>query len=371
MEISEHLLLEELTIKESRIRDLADKLNLDGICLFKYMNYAWFTGGGTNRVVTGSERGCSVLLILKDKKYVFAPRNEIARITAEQVNGQGFEAVTYEWFSNPVKAIQEVVGDAKIGSDVPIPGMECISDDIDRLRFSLTEAEVLKAKKVAQICSDETAALIVGVKPGTTEEQMVAELSSRILNHGVRPAVLLIGTDDRLFTCRHPVATDKPLEKYGLISLVGEKWGVHITLTRSFYIGTLPHELKEKQTKVNQVDAVMMANTIFGKESDLAFVAGKKEYTKLGYPDEWLLHHQGGAIGYASREFRAAERNEIVRENQMFGWNPTIQGTKSESTILVQKTGAPLILDSVPQWWPTQGVEINGNIYKRPVILER
>jgi Xaa-Pro dipeptidase len=83
MEISEHLLLEELTIKESRIRDLADKLNLDGICLFKYMNYAWFTGGGTNRVVTGSERGCSVLLILKDKKYVFAPRNEIARNSRE------------------------------------------------------------------------------------------------------------------------------------------------------------------------------------------------------------------------------------------------------------------------------------------------
>jgi len=371
MEINEHLLQEELKIKEKRILDLAAKLNLDGICLFKYMNYAWFTGGGTNRVVTGSERGCSILLILKDKKYVFAPRNEIERITTEQVHGQGFEPVTYDWFSNPVQAVKQVVGEAKIGSDVPIAGMECISDDIDRLRFSLTEAEVLKAKEIAKICSDETAAFIAGVKPGITEQQMVAELSGRLLWQGIRPAVLLIGTDERVFTCRHPVVTDKKLERYGLVSLVGEKWGVHITLTRSFYLGNLPQDLVEKQLKVNQVDAVMIANTILWQESDLAFQAGKKEYAKLGYPDEWKLHHQGGAIGYASREFRAAERSEIVRENQMFGWNPTLQGTKSESTILVQKAGIPLILDTVPKWWPTQEIEVNGNIITRPLILEK
>lgn len=370
MEINKQLLQEELTIKEKRVRDLAAKLDLDGICLFKYMNYAWFTGGGTNRVVTGSERGCSILLIMKDKKYVFAPRNEIERITSEQVNGQGFEPVTYDWFSNPVQAVKEVIGEAKIGSDVPISGMECISDDIDPLRFSLTESEVLKAKEIAQICSEETAALIGGVKPGITEQQMFAELSGRLLWQGIRPAVLLIGTDARLFTCRHPVVTHKELERYGLVSLVGEKWGIHITLTRSFYFGVLPQELREKQAKVNRVDAAMMANTILGKESDLAFTACKKEYAELGYPDEWKLHHQGGAIGYASREFRAGERSETVQKNQMFGWNPTIQGTKSESTLLIDAEGKPLILDKVPQWWSTMKIDVNGHSIMRPLILE-
>ncbi|NLT94311.1 MAG: peptidase M24 [Clostridia bacterium] len=371
MVISEHLLKEELSIKEQRVRALADKLNLDGICLFKFMNYAWFTGGGTNRVVTGSERGCSVLLILKDKKYVFAPRNEIDRITEEQVKGQGFEPVTYDWFTGHVQAIKEVVGDAKIGSDVPVPGMECISDEIDCLRFSLTEAEVLKAQEIARIISEETASYIAGLKAGITEEQMVAELSGRILYYGVKPAVLLIGTDERLLTCRHPVVTEKPLKKYGLISLVGEKWGLHVTLTRSFYLGTAPQDLVEKQLKVNQVDAEMIAHTVLGRESDWAFEAGKRKYAQLGYPEEWKLHHQGGAIGYAPREFRANERNEIVQENQMFGWNPTIQGTKSESTILVQREGQPLILDTVPKWWPVQEIEVNGYIIKRPLILEK
>ncbi|MFZ5943993.1 MAG: M24 family metallopeptidase [Bacillota bacterium] len=370
MEISQTLLQEELIIKEQRVKNLAEKLGFDGICLFKYMNYAWFTGGGTNRVVTGSERGCSILLIMKDKKYVFAPRNEIERITNEQVKGQGFEPVTYDWFSNPVQAIKEVAGTAKIASDVPIPGMDSISDDIDTLRFSLTEAEVQKATTVAQICSNETAAVIAGVKAGISEQQLAAELSGRLLYSGVRPAVLLIGFDQRVFGCRHPVLTDTKLSQYGLISLVGEKWGIHITLTRSFYLGSVPQELAQKQLKVNEVDAVMIANTIAGQESDLAFIEGKKKYAELGYPEEWKLHHQGGAIGYGPREFRAAERNEIVRENQMFGWNPTIQGTKSESTILVQKEGTPLILDTLPKWWPTAVVEVKDSKIVRPLILE-
>jgi len=371
MEINQQLMKEELKIKEQRIRGLSNKLNLDGICLFKFMNYAWFTGGGTNRVVTGSERGCSILLILKDKKYVFAPRNEIERITIEQVYGQGFEPVTYDWFSSPMKAIKEVVGEAKIGSDVLVPGMECRSDDIDRLRFSLTEAEILKARKIAMVCSEETVSLCARVKPDITEQQMAAALSESLLYQGVRPAVLLIGFDERAFTCRHPVLTGMKLANYGIVSLVGEKWGIHVTLTRSFYIGNMPLELKEKQFKVNQVEAVMIANTFLGKESDLAFEEGKQEYAKLGYPKEWKMHHQGGPIGYGPREFRAGERSEPVQESQMFGWNPTLQGTKSESTFLVQKEGGPLILDTVPKWWPTSTIDIKGTKITRPLILER
>lgn len=370
MSLNEQLLKQEINIKEHRINFLADKLGLDGICLFKFMNYAWFTGGGTNRVVTGSERGCSILLVLEGKKYVFAPCNEIARITTEQVAGQNYEPITYDWFENPVNELKKIIGDKKVGSDVPVPGLENISDEIDRLRFSLTETEVLKAKEIAQICSTETANFCANVKPGVTEQQMFAELSARLLNQGVRPAVLLIGTDERNFTCRHPVVTDKKLERYGLVSLVGEKWGIHITLTRSFYFGKLPQDLQEKQLKVNQVDAVMIANTVAGEYSDQGFEAGKKAFAHSGYPDEWKLHHQGGAIGYGPREFRAGERNEIVQVNQMFGWNPTLQGTKSESTILVKEKGTFEILDSVPQWWPTTSCEVEGQSIIRPLILE-
>jgi len=367
--ISGQLLKEELTIKEERVEKLAIELGLEGICLFKYMNYAWFTGGGTNRVITGSERGCSFVLFLNGKKFVFAPRNEIERITSEQVSGQSFEPITYDWFANPIHTIKEFIGDKKVGSDVPISGLEFISDEIDRLRFSLTTAEISKAKEISEICSREMAALCTDVKPGSSEQQIVARLSSRLLEYGVRPAVLLVGVDERISTCRHPVATDKKLKKYGLVSLVGEKWGLHITLTRAFYLGRIPKELKEKQEYVTQIEAKMIANTVIGNDLETIFDINKKEFARFGYKEEWKMHHQGGPIGYGPREFRVGERNEKIQENQMFGWNPTLQGTKSEGTILVRKHGIPLILDTVPKWWPTNKIEINGTLIERPMIL--
>ena len=54
--------------KVGRLEKLMKEKGLDGICLFKFMNYAWLSAGGSNRVVTGSERGCSVLVVMGDGK---------------------------------------------------------------------------------------------------------------------------------------------------------------------------------------------------------------------------------------------------------------------------------------------------------------
>lgn len=355
--------------KVTRLEKLMAEKGLDGICLFKFMNYSWLSAGGTNRVVTGSERGCSVLVVMSDgKKYVAAPANEISRITQEETVGLGFEAITFPWYHNVAEKISKTVAGKKLGSDVPIPGMECISDDIDRLRFNLTIWEQTKAKELAGICSDEMAALCAGLQPGLSEQQIAAELSSRLLSKGVKPAVLLIGVDERLGYCRHPIVTDKKLSNYGLVSLVGEKAGLHVTLTRSVHFGPIPAELKEKHRKACIVDVEMCEATKAGAAVDDIFALCKDTYAEVGFPGEWELHHQGGAIGYASREYRAGERKELVVAGQMFGWNPTVQGAKSEETILVNTAGQPEVITSTPAWWPKEKFGKQG--IERPLILE-
>lgn len=54
---------------------------------------------------------------------------------------------------------------------------------------------------------------------------------------------------------------------------------------------------------------------------------------------------------------------------QVYVWNPSITGTKSEDTILVTEQGCQ-ILTKIKDW-ATIPVEINGQAFFRPAILER
>ncbi len=369
----DQLLKDEIAEKELRVQQLLAAKSLAGVCFFKFMNFSWFTGGGTNRVVTGSEAGCAVILFLENRKYLISPSNEIERIMTEQVADQGFEPVTYYWYEKPIDLIRKLAGDKKLGTDLAQPGMELLGLELDRLRFSLTAGEIVKARELAEICSGAVAQGCLSVQSGITEYEIAAGVSQDLLAQGVRPAVMLVGTDQRVFTCRHPVPTAKKLDKYCLISIVGEKYGLHMTLTRSVHLGQLPAELIERMLKVIEVEAAMLVNTKLGTNSEVAFRAGVAAFAKVGYPDEWRNHHQGGAVGYGPREYRAGEgRVEEIYPNQMFGWNPTLQGTKSEETVLVQGNGAPAILTSVPKGWPVVTVSpAPGVTWERPLILER
>lgn len=352
--------------------DLADRLGLDGVCLSRAINFAWFTAGGNNRVVTGSETGAAALVILGAKKYIVAPKNEIERFMEEQVPDLGFEPWTYEWYESREKAIIELVSTCKIGTDIPMGGWPVLGADLNRLRYSLTEEEIARAREIGAICSRELAATCVTLVPGMTEWEIQAELTCRLLKYGVRPAVLLVGTDERAYKHRHPVPTDKKLDKYAVIGLVGEKGGLHLAVTRSVYLGRVPDHLRRLYDVALKVEAAFLQASLVGADSQLIFDQGRAAYAAAGFPDEWQRHHQGGAIGYAPREYRAGEgAGETIQPNQMLAWNPTVQGTKCEDTVLVKDGGDLEFLTSVPGWWPGEKVNIGRQEVSRPLILER
>ena len=81
------------------------------------------------------------------------------------------------------------------------------------------------------------------------------------------------------------------------------------------------------------------------------------------------LHHQGGAAGYEPREYLGTpSAQDVVAAGQVFAWNPSITGVKSEDSILVG-TGGNEVLTEIPSW-PTLSIEVDGHTWKRPAILE-
>ena len=102
----------------------------------------------------------------------------------------------------------------------------------------------------------------------------------------------------------------------------------------------------------------MILGTRPGTTAGEVLAAAQRAYARVGFPDEWRLHHQGGAIGYQPREYNAFPGSpEVILANQAFAWNPSICGTKSEDTILAGPAG-PEVLTCASGDWPAVEIEV-------------
>ena len=94
----------------------------------------------------------------------------------------------------------------------------------------------------------------------------------------------------------------------------------------------------------------------------------KKWFAENGFAGELESHHQGGAIGYAEREWIATPgSHEIVHDRQAFAWNPIVQGTLSFDTFLVYKDRVENLNDV--SGWPTLPIKIGTALINLPDIL--
>lgn len=207
-----------------------------------------------------------------------------------------------------------------------------------------------------------------GGMAGMTEYEVDAVLSKKILEQGITPVVILVAGDDRNFHYRHPVPNKHKVFKFTKLVYCARKWGLITALTRSIYFGEIPEDIMSIQRSGNYVDVVFHADTKPGIAIGQVFNEAQKAYAQIGYPNEWKNHHQGGAIGYEAREYTAtAESQKTINLNQAFAWNPSIQGNKSEDTILLTEAGLEVITDTGN--WPSMNFDYAGKTYIRPDIL--
>ena len=65
----------------------------------------------------------------------------------------------------------------------------------------------------------------------------------------------------------------------------------------------LTKELKKQYRDNVEIDCTMIHSSRPGNTFSQALEAGKAAYERLGYGAEFDLHHQGGPIGYAPRDY--------------------------------------------------------------------
>jgi antitoxin VapB len=273
------------------------------------------------------------------------------------------------WYG-PDFTIAELTRGFKLGADGAYPGATDLSYELARLRAHLTPAEGERLRTLGRLCAQAMDRAIREVRPGLTEYEIAAILARETLARGAQPIVNLVATDERVFKFRHPLPTDKKLERYAMLVLCGRKWGLVCSITRLVYFGRLPDDVRRKADACARIDATFTAATVPAQTLGEIMKRAVATYAETGFANEWQLHHQGGPAGYEPREFLATPNApDVVALGQAYAWNPSITGTKSEDTILVGATENEIL--TTISGWPMLSVTLaDGRTIERPAILE-
>jgi Xaa-Pro aminopeptidase len=344
-----------------KVRTLLSDKNLKGILVESQANFSWLTRGGRSFIGLNSEAACASLLVTQDNFYLLSSNIEAQRLLSEEIVPE-IEQFVFPWYEDllRIEKIKRICGSTEL--------VKTDGDFVQSFQYFRTVLDE-EQKNTYRYMAPRVAAILeetaLGLRPGTTELETAGILSAKLWPLKIEPVTLLIAFDDRISNWRHPLPTDNILKKRAMLSLAVRYKGLFISATRQVCFGKSLVELELKHRAVCQIEADIIRATKPEVPMEDLFHVLVDSYKKNGYPDEWQNHHQGGLTGYLSRESKAMPGNKLlVEDNQAFAWNPTIRGTKSEDTIVVE-SGKPDFVTHTGKWQYAQY-----NDLPRPIIIE-
>jgi len=359
----------EFEQKQAHVQALLEREDLQALLLQRVSSFAWATCGAASYVNTAATDGAASLLITPSGRYLLTNNIEATRLDQEErLTEQGWEFWAIPWHE-AYTAVADLTRGLRFAADGPYPGARDLGLEIGRMRAALTPQEGDRFRILGRLCAEAMQAAAMAARPGQTEHEIAGRLALEAERRGVQAIVNLVASDDRVFSFRHPLPTQRKLERHLMLVLCGRRWGLVCSITRLVYFGRLPLDLRRKAEAVARVDATLIAATRPGRILGEVLQQGLAAYAESGYPEEWQHHHQGGPAGYEPREIVATPHSpEVVGAGQVFAWNPSIRGTKSEDSVLITET-EPEVLTAIAGW-PTVEIAMDGRRFQRPAILE-
>ena len=370
----------ETAEKLARVRAYLKQHKLEGIVLGTRANWAWLTGGGDGHIVSQTDDAFGALAVTARSAYLLANNIEIVRFVKEEPVA-AFTPKEFPWTTPMSEAVAKLAG-AKASawaSDTPgMTGLAALPGDFAAdCRAELLEPEIRRYKSLGRDCSLVMETVCRSLQAGDSEHQAEGDMARHLLARGIQPFVLLVAFDERITSYRHPAPTSKRLKHHAMLVICGQRNGLIASLTRFVHFGKLPAELARRHEAVCRVEAAYWEASIPGASYGDAISAGIAQYKKEGFAKEWELHHQGGPTGYAGRDFVATPgEKRLVRPNQAVAWNPSITGTKTEDTYIIEgsaKAGwtRSVVTACSPEWPTVTVVAPSGAQVVRPAVVVR
>lgn len=351
---------QELAARRQRLDAVLDSHDLDALWMARPNTFAWLTGG-SNVVDRDSPLGVAAAGYLRDGGFrVLTNTIEADRLRDEELP-EAFEVTAVDWYVDSLAEAVAADSPTPAAADFDVPGLETV--DCTELKQPLTDGDIDRYRSLA----GETATAVENVcrelSTDRTERAVAADVRRALEARGIAAPVVLVGGSKRAQQYRHYTPTTAELGDYALVSVTAQRGGLYTSLTRTVTFDA-PAWLTERFEAAARVEATALAATQQaardGSTAGAVFESIQEAYETVGWPDEWHHHHQGGAAGFAGREWIATpDSSSTVHAPQAYAWNPTVQGAKSEGTVLVTSTEIePLTLTGS---WPTLSVSAVGS----------
>jgi Xaa-Pro aminopeptidase len=368
----------EIDEKVERLARLATAQGLGGILLNSQPNFAWLTGGRSNRIDGSRENGSGSLFVSADgKRFVIANNIEMPRLQDEALAGLDFAPCEYPWTDEQADAgtaianAKRAIGvdcNTPIGCDSVLKGGTSIDAGIAAARALLTAAEASRYRVLGRDLGRVVGDVCRGLVPDLEEQDIAQRVAAAVAGVGARAIVTLVAADERIGRFRHPAPTATRWRKAVMVVVCGQRDGLVAALSRIVVSGSVPETLETRTRATAGVFERLLSATEAGATGAHLFGVAAQAYADAGFPREETKHHQGGATGYRSREWIAHPASrEIVQAQQAFAWNPSITGTKVEETALLTPAGIELLTSSPD--WPAIPICVRGKSLAAPGLL--
>jgi antitoxin VapB len=362
----------EYTLKRARIAALMHEHAVHGLVLGRSASWSWATCGAQANVGLNSEHAAALLLFTARGDYVLANTIELPRLLAEEIGDLPLEPVAWPWHdpSRRMALLADLAGGPLASDAATLPGVRQIAPAIAALRSQLTVPEQVRLRALGAAAGAAIAATAHQIVPGMREHEIAGMLAAETYRCGATPVVVLVAADERAYRYRHPLPTDRPLERYAMLVLCARRHGLIASVSRLVHFGPAPADLHARVAACATLDASLHLHTRPGRNVADLFADLQGWYAAVGYPDEWQQHHQGGLTGYENRELLALpDATFRIASGQAYAWNPSIAGAKSEDTILIDEQGYAVLTATAD--WPQISVSVSGQTVQRPALLER
>ena len=325
--------------KEARLAAFLAQRGAEAVLITDRANIAWLTNGADVHCDLFGASGVAQLLWSPQQRLVLTNNIEAARLVDEEF-GEAWTVECMPWWQQRTGALPApLLRDTEGG------------DPLAAVRAPLTPSDEERLRLLGRDAAEATQEALLVTRAGERELDVAARWIRALRARDLQVPVCLLAADERAYRYRHPIPSAARLHRHLLAGMCATRQGLVVCVSRIMAVGTPSDDLARRHGAVLQVERALHEATRAGASLGTVLQAGMEAYAQTGYAAEWQQHHQGGPMGYRTRERIATPADgAVVVAGQSYGWNPSIAGVKAEDTLYLNRQGVAEVVTQMTAW---------------------